>query len=64
MEPIWDDELNFLSCWESCLASAGGDDLEVWEDEILVGFVEYIAEHFTASDIEDLITALTLQLRG
>jgi hypothetical protein len=64
MEPIWQPEGSDLTCMEACIAGAGGDDLEVWDDEDFTQFVQDVADNFVSSDIEGLIEALTMQLRG
>ena len=64
MRPIWDDAGNSISCADGCIAGAGGDDHDIWSAD--PEFVEYIracCEQLSESDIEDLIEALTSQLR-
>jgi hypothetical protein len=64
MQPIWDEEGNDISCIDSCIAGAGGDDLDTWDDEDFVGLIQSVSASFSPSDIEGLIEALTHQLRG
>jgi len=64
MRPIWNDEGNCISCADSSIASAGGDDHEIWSND--PEFVEYIracCEQLSDSDLEGVIEALTSQLR-
>lgn len=30
MRPIWDDKSNSVSCADSCIVGAGGDDWDIW----------------------------------
>ncbi len=63
MRPIWDDDSNSVSCADSCIVGAGGDDWNIWEQD--PEFVEYIraACELPEDDREGLIQALTEYLK-
>lgn len=62
---FYDEDENIVSCAVSCTIFAGGDDLNVWEKEPeLMEYIQAIADEFSESDIEGLIEALTMQIRG
>lgn len=64
MRPIWAEEGNSISCADSCIVGAGGDDYNIWEQD--PEFVEYIracCDSLEEHDIEGLIEALTAQLK-
>lgn len=63
MHPIWEEEGNSISCADSCIVGAGGDDWNIWEQD--PEFVEYIRAccELPEDDIEGLIEALTAQLK-
>lgn len=64
-EWYYDESSNSISCIDHCIVCAGGDDLNVWDEfPLLVEFIQAIAKEFPPKSIEDLIVALTEQLRG
>jgi hypothetical protein len=63
--PIWNPEGSSISCADCCIAGAGGDDFNIWDNQPeLVQHMEACCEQLSESDIEGLIEALTSQLRS
>lgn len=61
----WIEEGSSVSCIDSCIVGAGGDDFNIWDEQPdLVEYIQAIADDFSESDIEGLIEALTVQIRG
>lgn len=64
IRPIWDDASNSISCADCCIAGAGGDDYEIWDNNpLLVEYIQKACENLELDDIEGLIEALSAQLR-
>lgn len=63
VRPIWIDAENSITCMDCSIVSAGGDDLNIWdENPQLVSFIQD-CDALPESDIEGLIEALTIQLK-
>jgi len=61
-KPVWQED-NYISCIDGCIESAGVD-WGVWdEDPELVAHIQACSQ-LEESDIEGLIEALTVQIRG
>lgn len=58
----WIEESNFVSCIDSCIIGAGGDDFNIWDEQSnLVDYIRLVADNFTENEIEFFIEALTVQ---
>jgi hypothetical protein len=65
IHPIWNDEENGISCADCCIAGAGGDDYNVWdENNELVYWMRECCANLSEDDVEGLLQALSAQLRG
>jgi hypothetical protein len=63
IRPIWIEEGSSVTCIEACIAGAGGDDLNIWDEEPqLIDFINKVCE-LSDIQIEGLIEAMTAQLR-
>jgi hypothetical protein len=61
--PVWKEEGSSISCIDCCIESAGAD-WGIWdEDEDLCRWISDYSQ-LPESEIEDLIAALTVQIRG
>jgi hypothetical protein len=63
-ESIYDHSSNSISCAQASIASAGGDDFNIWEENPELADYIQAACDLSSDDIESLIFALTAQLRG
>jgi hypothetical protein len=65
MREIDQEEGTGVTAAQACIAVAGGDDYNIWdENPLLAQFIEEACEELSSSDIEGLIEALTAQLKG
>lgn len=61
----WIEEGSSVSCIDSCIVGAGGDDFNIWEEQAdLAEYIQLVADELSEREIENLIEALTAQLAG
>ena len=61
----WIEEGSSISCIDSCIVGAGGDDFNIWDEQAdLVEYIQLTAHELSEKEIENLIEALTAQLAG
>jgi hypothetical protein len=65
IRPIWvDGPEGEVTCAQACICGAGGDDLDIWDEQPeLADLIQEACEDLPDGDIEGLIEALTAQLR-
>lgn len=61
----WIEEGSSVSCIDCCIAGAGGDDFNIWDEQAdLVDYIQLVANDFSEQEIENLIEALTAQIKA